>query len=213
MEQKQDNYVPREQFGSVAQYFNAKSLEKRKENDKVWAEYNRLLREGQDDTAARTELANRFNWSERRVNNLVLRRVGTVSEKTRVQAMAQVVGTVYAMCQNVAEIAQNADERLDELENRDPEDWVEIEQTETTGGKFGDTTQTKKVTVGQARQELEDRKLKAYSQFVDAVSKLTQRNIVNVNIGDDLRSKSIEDIDAEMKLLEKQMIRGENPGG
>jgi len=207
MERQQNNYIPPDQFRAVAKRFSEKALEKRKESDRVWSEYNRLLRDGKEDTEVRAELAERFSWSDRRVNNLILRRVGTMSEKTRVQAMAQVVGTVYAMCQNVTEIAQNADERLDELENRDPEDWVEVEQTETTGGKFGDTTQTKKVTVGQARRDLEDRKLRAYSQFVDAVSKLTQRNIVNVNIGDDLRSKSIEDIDAEMKLLEKQMIR------
>ena len=209
---KDDWKIPEGDFKKAVGYIQYVGKARREENDRVWNEYNRLLRAGKDENVVRGELCERFGWSERRLSNCLLKRIGTVSEKTRVESMAKVVGTIYSMSQNVSEICENADVELDQLENRDPDEWVDIEQTATTGGKFGDTEQTKKITVRQAKQRLEDRKMDVLSKFVDAVSKLTQRNIVNVNVGDGMRDKPLDEIDAEIEVLEAIRKKGEKKG-
>jgi len=197
------------------------SEQRREQNDAVYLRFlDEMKKSGADEDEVVARLADLFTeawpntprWTPRRIRNLAAKRAGMSSMGSKAIAETKLISAVAELAKTAILASKNCDDELEELEDRQDE-WVDIERTTNTGGKFGDSDSTKSLAIAEQRRKIEDRKLEIQSKFLTTVAALTGKNIVNINIDSAERRVSISDLDNEINELEQKIkLKGDDGG-
>jgi hypothetical protein len=151
-----------------------KSKEARELRGRVLRKYQDKFIETQNQDAARDWVLECFDnegLTERRLNNILARRAEFGNPAVSAYTDARMMVFVDKLERDIDERREEIDSRLEELDGKGDTDWVEIEQTDTTGGKFDGST-TKKRPVWDVKLELSDQKIKNLERYFNAIKAL-----------------------------------------
>lgn len=183
----------------------------RAENTRIFDEYTRLIcMEGATEESVYRELGERFDCTDRRINNVRNNHLRNLSPKAQVASEASLLVAVGKMVAS-HEMLQMAYEQELERVQRLGEDWVDIEQSEIV--KDGaplieallSSTTTKRIPSKQYAIQLEEKIAGIPERALSHISKLLTKNIINVNTGGDLSQQSFTDLDNQEKLLMERL--------
>jgi len=178
---------------------------RREENDRIYSLYLDLVtRPGYTEEKAITQICDDFNRRPKSIRNLLARRMDISSLATRSVAESTLLTSIAKLAGDSTVACQNCMDDLDEIDGTDG-DWVDVEQIATIGGRSDGEERTKRIAKHEARRRVEDRMLEIQRGFLDAVSKMTAKNVININMDDHSRRVSLPDLDAEIEELESKL--------
>lgn len=191
---------------------NQRALIKRKAKEandlrgKVIRAYQNGIVEGRDEDDLREEIKQRFDITERRLDNCLDYAARFGNPKAQALTESRVLTHLQKIERDIIDVRDDCDrqlDRIDELE-ADGQDWYEIEMKDSFGGK-NSGTETKKIPCNEARYRLMKRKAEALDWFFNAVKSLRgNTQIVNIMNGTAFSDMTHEDLAARIKQLEKQ---------
>lgn len=179
---------------------------RRIQNDKVYQEYCSLAGTRPDEELI-PHIAKMYGLKPKYVNDLILRRTGAGSFQTLRFSEAQLIQSIAAFDEQVADAINFYDEELDKLAAAEGQGqtFVDVEETRFEGLKDKSIT-TKGVSITTARQRLLELKMEARARFFNAVSKVTPKTI-NIVQDNALQGRSLAELDIiEAKLKAKKFI-------
>lgn len=173
---------------------------------RVLRKYQEAVIAGKTDDEAKGWVLECFDTeglTERRLHNILERGVEFGNPKAMAYTEARVAVWLEKMERDVNERRTEIDRKLDEFDGKTDEDWVNLESTDSTGGKFAGTS-TKKRPIWAVKLDLLEDKVKTLQRYFDAVKALRGSqpllNVVNNVIHTD---ETAADLTERIKQLEQ----------
>ena len=181
----------------------------RAERDRIYNEYMRYIKEGMTDEDAREHICERFECTDRKITNILNQRAGTLSPQAKSMSEANLL-VLLSRINDISSVAANQFvSQLKQLDLSD-DDWVDVAQSNTVGGKGGDSTTTQRVSRNEYKAKLYDRLLDTVERPVKAVERLLPKNVINFNDNrTKLQSMSIDELNEQLAETEKE-LRGKS---
>ena len=168
------------------------------ESTKIFDEFTRLIvKDGATEESVYAELCERFNCTNRRINNARNTHIKNLSPKAQVVSEASLLVAVGKMVGG-HDLLQMAYEQELERVQLSGNEWVDMNQSKIDGDKS--STTTKRIPAKRYVIQLEEKIAGIPERALSHISKLLTKNIINVNTGGDLSQQSFTDLDNQEKL-------------
>lgn len=182
------------------------AFEWRETNDAIVERYNAEIKKYGTEEKAIEVVCDAFGVGRRRVKNAIMRQLGTNNPGLQAMTGAMILGQIAKLMGDVGDAQDNLQYELDQLDDLEENgaEWVEVEETEDTGGKFGMKIVTKKVSIAEKRKKLLADKVEMSQVFFNSIKALLPQSVVNATIdnrriGDELGVMELEKMIREAK--------------
>lgn len=140
--------------------------------------------------------------SERIFKNIVGRPMGAVADSL---TEAKLITKLTHFEEDLADASAEVDQQLDRIDES-PDDWVEIEMEETTGGKYSGV-KVKKLPKDEAKLRLLERKLEHHDRFWNSVKALLPKSNLNIFVkGGDVAMLDESDLRSRLAKFDKTEV-------
>ena len=203
-------------------FLRAKTKEWRGQNDAIYNETLRLLKE--PDASIETVhpiICERFGCTNRRIDNVFKRRSGASSPKAQAMGEAQLLTYLEKVGTEIGYQVQDFVRQLDDIDMAESEGkkFVEIEMVEANDVVLGVKKTTKSVALDVARNTVKKQLLDTMTRFPEIVAKLKgNQTILQVENKNVFSTDTMADIANQIKVMEQQHnikggVSNENPRG
>lgn len=193
-------------------FIKGKAAEAKAEREKGLRMYSAAVMGGKTEDEAKAEIMERLSLTPRRADNIIARRGELMSPKAQALSEARVLVHLDKLEGDITTIRNYYDDQLDKLDagEDDGDEWFEIEEVETIGGKEDGKIVTKKLPISEARLKLLERKANALDRFFTAVKALRGNQVlVNIQTGGAVDDLTHQDLRRQIvELEEKHRISG-----
>jgi len=180
-------------------FIKEKAKKWREENDKIFSEYGRLLKEGKSEERVIQNLSERFECKRARIRNVINRQLGSASPKSRAMTEAVIISWLNQLDNRVKTACDAVQEQLikiDLLREAD-EEWIDIEMTEGIKG-----TTIKRVPLDTAERTLLEAQIGYTKDLVTSATSALPKNIINIDNRTVEQQYTDDELNRELKEAE-----------
>jgi hypothetical protein len=183
--------------------FRKQAARNRVNREKCWRAHLQYIGDGKTLEESQVICMERFELTERQFKNVLDRRSNYVDAATAATAEVMLQKNLAKFADDLVVAYHEAQDELSIIDEAETagEQWYDIEQVETTGGKFGNTVATKRVSLPQARAMIRERITKDRERFIKSITDMMPKSQVNLFLG-----KGVDQIPDDE--LDKQLAAG-----
>jgi hypothetical protein len=188
-------------------FVKLKARQAREINGKIVRAYQKGIIEERPEAELREELKERFDLTDRQLDNRLEKRSQVGNPKAQALTEARMLVFLERLEGDVEAIRDECDRHLAEIDKAEEEkkEWYDLEFTETEGGKDGNKKVYKRLPLIEARLRIIERSSDALNRFFNAVKSLRGNpTIVQVAIGSGVSELSHEQLKQEIRERELQ---------